>query len=132
MKQLAAASNAARLDELGQRIETLRTARIESVEQLASMLEPLAQAMAALTDEARQTLTDIEERSQEQGERFKNQVEAAATALTRASAQAQQAAENMDRAGRLTEWRHYMLTVTLGVMSGLLVSAFWLLLAPPH
>jgi malate synthase len=51
MKQLAAASNAGRLDDLGQRIETLRSARIESAEQLAAMLEPLAQAMAALTDE---------------------------------------------------------------------------------
>jgi hypothetical protein len=100
MKQLAAASNAARLDDLGQRIESLRSARIESAEQLASMLEPLAQAMAALTDETRLTLEAIEQRSREQGERFKSQVEAATTALSQASAGAEQAAENLDRVGQ--------------------------------
>jgi hypothetical protein len=78
MKQLAAASNAARLDDLGQRIETLRSARIENAEHLALMLEPLAQAMAALTDETRLTLEAVEHRSREQGERFKSQVDAAA------------------------------------------------------
>ncbi len=88
MKQLAAVSNAARLKELGQRIETLRTARIESAEHLASMLEPLAQAMAALTDETLQTLATIEHRSREEGERFKGQIETAAKALSQASAHA--------------------------------------------
>jgi DNA anti-recombination protein RmuC len=131
LKQLAAASNLARLDKLGQQIEALHSARIESVEQLASMLEPLAQAMAALTDEARQTLTDVEQQSREQAERFKNQVEAATKALTQASTLAQQAASNMDAAARWTEWRHYLLAVMTGVMSGLLVSAFWLWQARP-
>jgi ElaB/YqjD/DUF883 family membrane-anchored ribosome-binding protein len=130
-KQLAAASNAARLDNLGQRIKALHSARIENVEQLASMLEPLAQAMAALTDEARQTLTEVEQQSREQAERFKNQVEAATKALTQISTQAQQAASNMDAATRSTEWRHYLVAVMTGVMSGLLVSAFWLWQARP-
>lgn len=131
MKQLAAASNAARLDELGRQIEALRTARIENVEQLALMLEPLAQAMAALTDEARQTLADIEQQSREQGERFKSQVESAVMALTQASALAQEAAEKVEGAGQRAEWRHYLLTVMTGLMSALLVTAFWLWLAPP-
>jgi ElaB/YqjD/DUF883 family membrane-anchored ribosome-binding protein len=130
LKQLAAASNAARLDKLGQQLQTLHATRIESVEQLASMLEPLAQAMAALTDEARQTLTEVEQKSREQEERFKNQVEAATMALTQASTLAQQAANNMDAAAHRTEWRHYLLAVVIGAMSGLLVSAFWLWLAP--
>lgn len=131
MKQLAAASNAARMDDLGQRIEALRAARIESAEQLASMLEPLAQAMAALTDETRQTLAAIEYRSREQGERFKSQVETAATALSQASARAQQAAENLDRAGQWTEWRQLALAVMIGLLSAMLVSVFWLWVAPP-
>ena len=131
MKQLAAASNAARLDDLGQRIETLRSARIESAEQFASMLEPLAQAMAALTDETRLTLAGIEHRSREQGERFQSQVETATTALSQASAGAQQAAENLDRVAQWTEWRHYLLAVMTGMMSAMLVTAFWLWLAPP-
>jgi uncharacterized phage infection (PIP) family protein YhgE len=131
MKQLAAASNAARLDDLGQRIETLRSARIESAEQLASMLEPLAQAMAALTDETRETLATIKQRSEEQGARFKSQVEAATKALTQASAGAQQAAESLDWVGQWTEWRHYLLAVMTGMMSAMLVTVFWLWLAPP-
>ncbi|TWI65428.1 relaxasome subunit MobB [Pseudoduganella lurida] len=126
LKQLAAASNAARLDKLGQGIEALHSARIENVEQLASMLEPLAQAMAALTDETRQTLTEIEQQGRDQAERFKSQVEAATKALTQASTQAQQAASNMDAAARQTEWRHYLLVVITGLLSGLLVSALWL------
>jgi len=128
---LAAASNAARLDKLGQRIEALHSTRVESVEGLASMLEPLAQAMAALTDEARQTLTDVEQQGREQAERFKNQVEAATKASAQASTLAQQATDSMNAAARWTEWRHYLLAVATGVMSGLLVSAFWLLLARP-
>jgi hypothetical protein len=128
---LAAASNAAWLEDLGQRIETLRSARIESAEQLASILEPLAQAMAALTDETRETLATIEQRSQDQGERFQSQVETAAMELSRASAGAQQAAENLDRVGQWTEWRHYLLAVMTGMMSAMLVTAFWLWLAPP-
>ena len=131
MKQLAAASNAARLNELRQRIESLRTARIESAEQLASMLEPLAQAMAALTDETRQTLVAIEHRSREQGERFKGQIETASKALSQASAHAHVAAENMEAAGRRTEWRHYLLVTLTGMMSAMLVTVFWLWLAPP-
>jgi ElaB/YqjD/DUF883 family membrane-anchored ribosome-binding protein len=123
---LASASNAARLDALGQRIEALRSSRVESVEELASMLEPLAQAMATLTDEARQTLTDVEQQSREQAERFKNQVETATKALSQATTLAQHAANNMGAAARWTEWRHYLLAVMTGVMSGLLVSAFWL------
>jgi DNA anti-recombination protein RmuC len=131
MKQLAAASNAARLDDLRQRIETLRSARIESAEQLASMLEPLAQAMATLTDETRLTLESIEYRSREQGDRFKTQVDEATMELTRSTTLAQQAAESLDLVGQWTEWRHYLVAVMTGMMSAMLVTAFWLWLAPP-
>jgi hypothetical protein len=55
----------------------------------------------------------------------------AAMELSRASAGAQQAAENLDRVGQWTEWRHYLLAVMTGMMSAMLVTAFWLWLAPP-
>ncbi len=131
MKKLAAASNAVRLDELGQRIEALRSARIESVEQLAIILEPLALAMAALTDETRETLQVIVQQAKEQAESLKHQVEAAKMELNRATVQAQQAAASLAETSQWMEARQYLLVIATGVTSALLVSAFWLWLAPP-
>jgi cell division protein FtsX len=108
LKQLAAASNAARLAELGKQIEQVRQAKLESAEQLATMLEPLAQAMAALTDETRQTLVEIEHRSREQSAQFRAQIEAAAKAWKDAAAQTSDAAESLNRAGHRMEWIHYL------------------------
>jgi ABC-type transporter Mla subunit MlaD len=107
LKQLAAASNAARL------------------------AEPLAQAMAALTDETRQTLTEIAQQSREQGEKFQRQIEVAAKAWQDAAAQTHDAAESLNQAGRRMEWRHYLLALMTGLCTAMLVSAFWLWLAPP-
>jgi prefoldin subunit 5 len=42
-------------------IERLKRAR--NVEELAEQVEPLAQALAALTDETRQTLTELQQAS---------------------------------------------------------------------
>jgi gas vesicle protein len=131
MKRLAAASNAARLTELGQGIETLRTAKIASADQLASMLEPLAQAMAALTDETRETMAAIAQQGREQGDRLRMQIDAASSAWSKASSEAQQVVQNLETAARQTERRQYALVVTTGLMTALLVSAFWLWLAPP-
>ena len=131
MKQLAAASNAARLTELGQGIETLRTAKIASADQLASMLEPLAQAMAALTDETRETMSAIAQQGREQGDQLRIQIETASSAWSKASSEVQQVAQNLEAAARQTERRQYALAVTTGLTTALLVSAFWLWLAPP-
>ena len=131
MKQLAAASNAARLSALGQGIETLRTAKIASADQLASMLEPLAQAMAALTDETRETMAAIAQQGREQGDQLRMQIETASSAWSRASSEVQQVAQNLDAAARQSERRQYALAVTTGLTTALLVSAFWLWLAPP-
>jgi hypothetical protein len=131
LKQLAAASNAARLAELGKQIEDVRQAKLESAEQLATMLEPLAQAMAALTDETRQTLAEIVQQSREQGEKFQRQIEVTAKAWQNAAAQTRHAAESLNQAGRRMEWRHYLLAVMTGLSTAMLVSAFWLWLAPP-
>ena len=131
MKRLAAASNTARLTELGQGIETLRTAKIASADQLASMLEPLAQAMAALTEETRETMSVIAQQGREQGVQLRMQIDTASSAWSKASSEAQQVAQNLEAAARQTERRQYALVVTIGLMTALLVSAFWLCLAPP-
>ena len=130
LKQSAAASNAARVAELASRIEALRQARHQSAEELAATLEPLAQALASLTDETRDTLTAIEIRTRTLGETFTSQLDTSAKTWKETAVQAQQAADSLNRAGGRLEWRHYALTVATGVASAALVSAFWLWLAP--
>jgi len=130
MRQLAAASNAARVEALNQQIERLRQAKLTSAEELASILEPLAQAMAALTDETRISLEQIEQRSREQGEKLRNQTQTAISSWNNAAKAAQQAAERLDEAGQRLQLNHYLLAILTGVMTGLLASVFWLWLAP--
>lgn len=131
LRQSAAATNAMRLEHLAEQMETLRQAKHQSVEDLATTLEPLAQAMAALTDETRKTLAEIERKSQEQGEKFSAQVSVAAKEWEAAAAEAQKAAEALNQAGQRMEWRHYGLAVVTGLITAVLVSGFWLFLAPP-
>ena len=132
LRKSAAASNAARVAALTSGIKELRQARHQSVEELAAALEPLAQALATLTDETRDTLAAIEARTRAQGETFSRQLDTLAKSWEAATAQAQQAADSLDRAGRRLEWTHYALAVTTGLASAVLVSAFWLWVAPPR
>lgn len=131
VRRLAASENEKSIAELGTRIETLRLAKIESADQLASMLEPIAQAMAALTDETRITLAEIEQKSREHSARFEREVTSAATAVKNAAAVANQSADRLSRAGQSMEWTHYLLSLATGLVTAALVSAFWLWLAPP-
>lgn len=131
MKQLAAASNAARLAEMGQQIAALRQARIESAEQLAEMLEPLARSMAALAVETSETLATIGQRSRQLGEEFQKETQAATASLEKASTMAHFAAERLAESSRRSTWGIHLGTLTTGVTSAVLVSAFWLWLAPP-
>jgi hypothetical protein len=131
LRQLAASANEKRITDLGARIEALRQAKIESADHLASMLEPIAQAMAALTDETRITLDDIGQKSRAHSERFERECSAAATAVLQAAAMANESADRMGWAGQSMELRHYLLVVTTGLLTAALVSAFWLWLAPP-
>jgi hypothetical protein len=154
LRQSAQAKNATRLEALAHQVQAVREVRHQSVEDLAAMLEPLAQALAALSDETRSTLVEIESRSRATGENFQIQLEAASRALKDAIAQTQiqahlqaqiqeqtqahltrSAADAMNRAGALLHRRHCIWTmaaaVATGTVSAVLVSAFWLLLSPP-
>ena len=133
LRQSAAASNATRLEHLAEQMETLRQAKHQSAEDLAATLEPLAQAMAALTDETRQTLAEIERKSQEQGETFKRQLSESVESYkdAAAAAAASQAAESLNQAGQRMEWRHYLLAALVGMVTAAAVTASWLFLAPP-
>ena len=131
LRQLSDAANEKRIERLANQIESLRQAKHQSAEDLAATLEPLAQAMAALTDETRQTLAEIERKSQEQGEKFSAQVSEAAKEWKAAAAEAQKAAEALNQAGQRMEWRHYLLAALVGMVTAAAVTASWLFLAPP-
>ena len=131
LRQLAAASNAKRVEHLATQLETLRLTRHQSAEDLAATLEPLAQALAALTDETRQTLAEIDRKSREQGEAFKRQLSESVQGYKDAAAAADKAADSLNQAGQRMEWRHYALAVVTGLVTAVLVSGFWLWLAPP-
>lgn len=131
LRQSAAASTEKRAEHLAAQIEALRQAKHQSAEELAATLEPLAQAMAALSEETKQTLAAIDRKSAEQAERFKQQTSAAAADWREAAKEAQTAMEAMHRAAQQTSWTNYGLTIATAVLTALLVSAFWLWLAPP-
>jgi hypothetical protein len=131
LRKLAASANEKRIADLGTRIESLRKAKIESADQLAAMLEPIAQAMAALTEETRTALMEIGQKSREHSVRFEREVTTAAKAMQRAAAMAEQVADRMNQAGHSMQWTHYLLSAVIGLLAAGLVSAFWLLRAPP-
>jgi uncharacterized phage infection (PIP) family protein YhgE len=131
LRQSAAATNEMRLERLTSQIETVRQAKHQSAEDLALTLEPLAQAMAALADETRQTLAEINRQCREQGDQFSSQVNAAAKNWKEAAISAQKAADHLNESGTRMEWKHYGLTIITGALTAVLVSAFWLWLAPP-
>ena len=135
LRQSAATSNATRVEQLSAQLETLRQIQqqsaYQSAQDLATTLEPLAQALAALTDETRQTLIEIDRRSREQGETFSHQISAATRNWREAAQTAQTSAERLNQAGSRLEWNHYALAVIIAVLTAALVSAFWLWLAQP-
>ena len=104
----------------------------KAVEDLAQVIEPLAQAMVVLTDDTKETLAEINRKSQEQGDLFRSQIEIGIQAMNKATKEAQVATEAMDRANRRMDWKNYSLTVMTGIFTAVVVSVFWLYLAPPE
>lgn len=130
LRQLTTATNEKRLARLAEQIETVHQSKSQSAEALAETLEPLAQAIAALTDETRETLVEIERTSNQQAAQFQKQIETAANKWEAAAAQAQGAADRLNQAGQRMEWIHYALAAMTGILSATLVTAFWIWLLP--
>jgi hypothetical protein len=126
LRQLAASENEKSVKDLGIRIEALRKAKIESAEKLAAMLEPIAHAMAALTEETRSTLFGIERTSREQAEKFERQIAAAATKLEKTSNMAHHAADRLSEASSRSMLQTCLIAMAAAALSALLVSAFWI------
>ena len=143
LRQSAQASNETRLQHLASQVQAqaqaISQARHQSVDDLASMLEPLAQALAALTDQAGKTLSEIDRKSRETSETFQRQLDSATRSLkdttAQAQAQAKSAADHLSGAGNRLGWKHYGLATATAVATGattaMLVSAFWLWAYPP-
>jgi hypothetical protein len=109
----------------------LRTAEVQSADELAKMLEPLAKAMAALTDETRQTLAQLDKTSKDQSQTFKMQLATTVQSYNEASKAASSAADKLAAASSRIEMSHYALAVVTGLVTAVLTTAFWLWLAPP-
>lgn len=135
LRQSAQAKNETRLQDLTNEVQTVSQARPQSVEDLAALLEPLAQALAALTDQAGKTLTELDHKSRETSQTLQGQVDSATQILrlltTQAQAQAKSAADHLNRAGNRLGWKHYGLATATGTITAVLVSAFWLWAYPP-
>lgn len=117
-------------------IMKLRQAR--NAEQLASEIEPLAQSLAALADETRQTLSSQEQASREQATAWSQQQQQAAEALKSAASSIEEAAQRLRKqaeaateASRGLTWRLFLAAILTGGFTAVLVSAFWLWLKPP-
>ena len=132
LRQLAAASNERRHEHLMHQIETLRQARHEAVEDLAAVMEPLAQSMAALSDETRHTLALIERRAHDHAESFTSQLQQEVSAFLEISTRAREAAEQMSRSVRSQRWRMMIACVVSGVLAAVLVIASWRWAQPPR
>lgn len=131
LRQSAAALNETRLERLASQIEAVRQAKHQSAEDLAAMLESLAQAMAALTDETRQILVTISDQAESRSTKAAEQIERTTQAWIQAAKSAEQAAMALTMAAQRMELRHYLLAAITGMISAGLMIGLWLLLAPP-
>jgi acetyl/propionyl-CoA carboxylase alpha subunit len=95
MQQSFTATNEKRVEHLAAEMEALRQAKLQSMEEFASMLEPLVQKLAVILDETRWFVTEIKSMSREQAEKFSLQINASAQDLRDATAEAQKTAESM-------------------------------------
>lgn len=130
IRQLASASNAKRLEHLAAQIETLRQAKVQSAEELSAILEPLAQAMAALSDETRETLAQIDATSRQQAQQFQERIDTTTQRWTQTLSRAEEAAQTLAKAANQIKAMFLLWTLLIGLVSATLASAFWLWLAP--
>jgi hypothetical protein len=145
LRQSADASNAKHIEHMTQQIETLRQAKLQSAEELEALLGPLAQAMAALTDETRDALAQLAQQSTQQVAALQTQSQAvmktweqspqllldAAEQLTQATdTLTQNSAHILHQATWRLGWKHYALTVGTGMLAALFTLGLWTWLSP--
>jgi|GEM_PF-1488323 len=131
LRQSAIDKNKSNLDQLAEQVQTIRDAKVQSVEELSALLEPLAQALASLSSDAAETLREINLATKRTSVDFERQVKAANESLGMAGKATRQATAGLEHAVSSLSWGHYALTVLTGLVTAVLVSAFWLWFSPP-
>lgn len=131
LRRSAAASNEERIERLAGQIDDLAQAKLQSVDDLAERLEPLARAMAQLTTETQKTLASINNQAHESSRQFTEQLTTTTQALTAAAQAAEAAANALTRASSRLRWKHYALAVAASVLTAGLTTGFWLSRKPP-
>ena len=131
LRQSAIEKSKNNLEELAEQVQTIRDAKVQSVEELSALLEPLAQALALLSSDAAKTLREIEMATKRTGVDFERQVKAANDSLGVAIKATSQATAGLEQAAGSLSRGHYALTVLTGLVTAVLVSAFWLWFSPP-
>jgi ABC-type transport system involved in cytochrome bd biosynthesis fused ATPase/permease subunit len=86
--------------------------------------------MAALSDETRETLTQIEATSQQQAQQFQERINTTTQHWTRTLNRAEEAAQALAKAANQIKAMFLLWTLLIGLVSATLASAFWLWLAP--
>ena len=131
LKQSAEAANAKRLEALSLDEKAKALSQARSVEELATAIEPLAKALSTLSSEAARTLTEIEQKTRAASVDYQRQISSASDNLGMVIRATKQATHELNRAANRLDWSHFALAITTGLLSALLVSGFWLWLAPP-
>jgi hypothetical protein len=114
-------------------ITKLRQAR--NAEQMAAEIEPLAQSLAALADETRQSLAEMQETSHKQAIAWGQQQQKAAEALKSAGSSIEAAAQRLKAQAEASTdglmWRFLAVAILTGAAAGGLTTGFWLWVQPP-
>lgn len=118
-------------DQVRQSLMLMQQETSATAERMATAIEPLAQAMARLTDETRETFAQIEARSKEQAAAQKKATAEAHSAVLKASREATEAARRLEGSTSSLTMSHYVLAGLTGLLSAVLTTAFWLFLSPP-
>jgi hypothetical protein len=136
LEQCTDASNAKRAVSMTQQMENLRQAKLQSAEELEAKLEPLAQAMAVLTDETRDALAQMRQQSAQQLADFQTQSQAIMHTWDHSTQLMDKAAGNLEQATAKLQatvtvntsglgWKHYALTVATGMLAAMLALGLW-------
>lgn len=132
---LAAASSAAKLQEARKAIEAYRTARTESALDLASIIEPLAEAIVLMTEEAEMTFRETREAIRIDANSIaKNRegIEKSLTSMTKVAEMLRQApARPAKRGASASLWKIALLSGLTAPVVAAVSIACWTLLGGP-
>lgn len=115
-----------------------RVKRARGIDDLAETIEPLAQAMASLSEETRETLTEFLSESMKQSEKFSDKQTKALSTWNKGAEEMRGAAEDLVRASERAEsaakwwqWSLFGWALMASVLPMLLlVTASWIWLGP--